>query len=96
MNIFCRFKEREENVKADIFHAYTALLKQTKPTTTSINTSSQEMSMDAEDVTISLLHTQGYTYIEIQNTIVLIWSRKNGIVLLQQNKIKLSFFFLFI
>ena len=26
-----RFKEREENVKADIFHAYIALLKQTKP-----------------------------------------------------------------
>merc|ERR1719400_1097438 len=26
-----RFKEREENVKADIFHAYVALLKQTKP-----------------------------------------------------------------
>jgi len=56
--LIARFKEREENVKADIFHAYTALLKQTKPTTTSINTSSQEMSMDAEDVTISLLHTQ--------------------------------------
>lgn len=27
---FLRFKEREENVKADIFHAYVALLKQTK------------------------------------------------------------------
>lgn len=27
----CR-TEREENVKADIFHAYIALLKQTKPT----------------------------------------------------------------
>lgn len=26
------FKEREENVKADIFHAYVTLLKQTKPT----------------------------------------------------------------
>nr|CAG4643698.1 EOG090X00HY [Lepidurus arcticus] len=26
-----RFKEREENVKADIFHAYIVLLKQTKP-----------------------------------------------------------------
>ena len=25
------FTEREENVKADIFHAYIALLKQTKP-----------------------------------------------------------------
>ena len=26
-----RFKEREENVKADIFHAFVAVLKQTKP-----------------------------------------------------------------
>jgi cullin-associated NEDD8-dissociated protein 1 len=29
--VFFRFKEREENVKADIFHAFVALLKQTKP-----------------------------------------------------------------
>lgn len=29
--LIARFKEREENVKADIFHAYVALLKQTKP-----------------------------------------------------------------
>jgi len=29
--LISRFKEREENVKADIFHAYIALLKQTKP-----------------------------------------------------------------
>jgi hypothetical protein len=29
--LIARFKEREENVKADIFHAYIALLKQTKP-----------------------------------------------------------------
>jgi len=29
--LFFRFKEREENVKADIFNAYIALLKQTKP-----------------------------------------------------------------
>ena len=28
---FVLFTEREENVKADIFHAYIALLKQTKP-----------------------------------------------------------------
>ena len=26
------FSEREENVKADVFHAYITLLKQTKPT----------------------------------------------------------------
>jgi cullin-associated NEDD8-dissociated protein 1 len=37
--LISRFKEREENVKADIFHAYIALLKQTKPAIcgTSIN-----------------------------------------------------------
>lgn len=29
--LISRFKEREENVKADIFHAFIALLKQTKP-----------------------------------------------------------------
>ncbi|KAK3749091.1 hypothetical protein RRG08_034063 [Elysia crispata] len=29
--LIARFKEREENVKSDIFHAYIALLKQTRP-----------------------------------------------------------------
>jgi cullin-associated NEDD8-dissociated protein 1 len=29
--LITRFKEREENVKSDIFHAYIALLKQTRP-----------------------------------------------------------------
>merc|ERR1719285_1700086 len=29
--LITRFKEREENVKSDIFHAYIALLRQTKP-----------------------------------------------------------------
>lgn len=29
--LIARFKEREENVKADIFHAYIALLRQTRP-----------------------------------------------------------------
>uniref|UniRef100_A0A8C4HJ34 TATA-binding protein interacting (TIP20) domain-containing protein n=1 Tax=Dicentrarchus labrax TaxID=13489 RepID=A0A8C4HJ34_DICLA len=29
--LVCRFKEREENVKADVFHAYLSLLKQTRP-----------------------------------------------------------------
>jgi len=29
--LIARFKEREENVKTDIFHAYIALLKQTRP-----------------------------------------------------------------
>merc|ERR1719361_184581 len=31
--LITRFKEREENVKSDIFHAYIALLRQTKPVT---------------------------------------------------------------
>ncbi|XP_041360629.1 LOW QUALITY PROTEIN: cullin-associated NEDD8-dissociated protein 1-like [Gigantopelta aegis] len=30
--LIARFKEREENVKADIFHAYITLLRQTRPT----------------------------------------------------------------
>lgn len=29
--LICRFKEREENVKADIFGAYVVLLRQTRP-----------------------------------------------------------------
>ncbi|KAJ8321959.1 hypothetical protein KUTeg_000430 [Tegillarca granosa] len=32
--LIARFKEREENVKADIFHAYITLLRQTRPTLT--------------------------------------------------------------
>ncbi|RWS15707.1 Cullin-associated NEDD8-dissociated protein 1-like protein [Dinothrombium tinctorium] len=47
--LIIRFKEREENVKVDIFHAYNALLKQTRPTHT-----------DAEDAgnPIALLESQ--------------------------------------
>ncbi|KAF0288887.1 Cullin-associated NEDD8-dissociated protein 1 [Amphibalanus amphitrite] len=33
-----RFKEREENVKADIFHAYISLLRQTKASTSVVDT----------------------------------------------------------
>lgn len=29
--LICRFKEREENVKADVFGAYIVLLRQTRP-----------------------------------------------------------------
>ena len=43
---FCRFKEREENVKADIFHAYVALLKQTKPSVAAHQTGHQSEYMD--------------------------------------------------
>jgi cullin-associated NEDD8-dissociated protein 1 len=31
IKIFLAFLEREENVKADIFHAFIAVLKQTNP-----------------------------------------------------------------
>ncbi|XKL68842.1 hypothetical protein PGB90_006611 [Kerria lacca] len=49
-----RFKEREENVKSDIFHAYKTLLKQTRFTFTSnVDTDSME-----EDTPVSLLQIQ--------------------------------------
>ena len=37
--LITRFKEREENVKADIFHAYQALLKQARSSTSSLQVS---------------------------------------------------------
>lgn len=50
-------KEREENVKSDIFHAYIALLKQTKSTvSTAINIDPN--SMEQEEVPIYLLQQQ--------------------------------------
>jgi len=56
-----RFKEREENVKADIFHAYQALLKQTKPSSgSSVNgiIAQDPNSMEAEEGPIALLQSQ--------------------------------------
>jgi len=53
-----RFKEREENVKADIFHAYQALLKQTKPQSVSMNLGQDNNSMEAEEGPLSLLQAQ--------------------------------------
>merc|ERR1719232_1448318 len=53
-----RFKEREENVKADIFHAYQALLKQTKPQSVSVNLGQDNNSMEAEEGPVSLLQAQ--------------------------------------
>lgn len=50
-----RFKEREENVKSDIFHAYIALLKQTKST---INHNLDPDSMEQEEVPLFLLQKQ--------------------------------------
>nr|CAI5840813.1 unnamed protein product [Callosobruchus analis] len=53
-----RFKEREENVKSDIFHAYIALLKQTK-STVNVNMDPNAMVMDEEEENpITLLQSQ--------------------------------------
>ncbi|KAH1023273.1 cullin-associated NEDD8-dissociated protein 1 isoform X2 [Dendroctonus ponderosae] len=56
--LISRFKEREENVKSDIFHAYMALLKQTKATV-NVNLDPNAMVMDDEEETpASLLQVQ--------------------------------------
>ena len=49
-----RFKEREENVKADIFTAYIALLRQTRSTT--LATTDEDM--DVGEGPLSLLASQ--------------------------------------
>lgn len=54
--LIARFKEREENVKSDIFHAYIALLKVTRPSETEI--SADPDSMDQVPTQISLLQDQ--------------------------------------
>ncbi|GAB1606379.1 cullin-associated NEDD8-dissociated protein 1 [Argonauta hians] len=51
--LIARFKEREENVKADIFHAYITLLRQTKPVVTS-----GPDSMDHEEGPVAMLQAQ--------------------------------------
>lgn len=51
--LIARFKEREENVKADIFHAYITLLRQTKPAV-----SSGPDSMDHEEGPVAMLQAQ--------------------------------------
>ncbi|XP_001606869.2 cullin-associated NEDD8-dissociated protein 1 [Nasonia vitripennis] len=53
--LISRFKEREENVKSDIFHAYITLLRQTKPTT---GVTLDPDSMEDEEGPISLLQQQ--------------------------------------
>ena len=54
--LITRFKEREENVKSDIFHAYIALLRQTKPATGI--SAPDPASMEAEEGPVSLLQAQ--------------------------------------
>ncbi|XP_012274263.1 cullin-associated NEDD8-dissociated protein 1 [Orussus abietinus] len=53
--LIARFKEREENVKSDIFHAYIALLRQTRPAT---GVPLDPDSMEDEEGPISLLQQQ--------------------------------------
>ena len=48
------FSEREENVKSDIFHAYVALLKQTRPTVVNMDPDS----MEQEEGPLYLLQAQ--------------------------------------
>jgi len=54
--LITRFKEREENVKSDIFHAYIALLRQTKPATGLA--APDPANMEAEEGPVSLLQAQ--------------------------------------
>ena len=60
--LISRFKEREENVKTDIFNAYIALLKQSKPAApSSASQAAQEgemMDLDDSSGPVSLLLTQ--------------------------------------
>ncbi|XP_072401896.1 cullin-associated NEDD8-dissociated protein 1 [Diabrotica undecimpunctata] len=55
--LIARFKEREENVKSDIFHAYIALLKQTK-STVSVSMDPNAMVMDDEEESPMILLQQ--------------------------------------
>uniref|UniRef100_A0A8C4NH41 Cullin-associated and neddylation-dissociated 1 n=1 Tax=Eptatretus burgeri TaxID=7764 RepID=A0A8C4NH41_EPTBU len=50
-----RFKEREENVKADIFHAYLSLLKQTRPAQSWLH---DPDAMEQGETPLSLLQSQ--------------------------------------
>lgn len=54
-NRFVFLAEREENVKSDIFHAYIALLKQTKP---SVAANLDPDSMEQEEAPVYLLQQQ--------------------------------------
>lgn len=55
--LIARFKEREENVKADIFQAYRTLLLITKSSLRTLGSSEQEL-MDTSESPLSLLHSQ--------------------------------------
>lgn len=53
--LISRFKEREENVKADIFNAYISLLKQTLPTQSWLHSSDAS---GKDDVPLTMLQNQ--------------------------------------
>ncbi|XP_030061343.1 cullin-associated NEDD8-dissociated protein 1 [Microcaecilia unicolor] len=53
--LISRFKEREENVKADIFSVYVSLLKQTRPTQTWLQASD---SVSKEEMPLTMLQNQ--------------------------------------
>lgn len=53
--MFCWYTEREDNVKSDIFHAYIALLKQTRSTLVSNHDPNR---MEEEDSPLCLLQQQ--------------------------------------
>uniref|UniRef100_A0AAQ4P781 TATA-binding protein interacting (TIP20) domain-containing protein n=1 Tax=Gasterosteus aculeatus aculeatus TaxID=481459 RepID=A0AAQ4P781_GASAC len=53
--LVCRFKEREENVKADVFHAYLSLLKQTRPAQSWL---SDPDAMEQGDTPLTMLQSQ--------------------------------------
>lgn len=53
--LIARFKEREENVKADIFHAFLSLLKQTRPVQGWLN---DPDAMDQSDTPLTMLQNQ--------------------------------------
>ncbi|XP_054718633.1 cullin-associated NEDD8-dissociated protein 1-like [Uloborus diversus] len=54
--LISRFKEREENVKVDIFHAYIALLRQTRPSVTAVALDIE--AMEHEEGPVRLLKQQ--------------------------------------
>ncbi|KAF2360885.1 TATA-binding protein interacting (TIP20) [Trinorchestia longiramus] len=70
--LIARFKEREENVKVDIFNAYTALLRQSRPSMArtgpgltktpavipSVTVPSPDAAMEQEEETVALLKKQ--------------------------------------
>ncbi|XP_065344068.1 cullin-associated NEDD8-dissociated protein 1 isoform X2 [Cloeon dipterum] len=59
--LISRFKEREENVKSDIFHAYMALLRQTRRIQ---SVAVEPDSMDAEDGPVIMLQNQVPTIVK--------------------------------